>query len=64
MLTLFLALLHVAPAAETLTLGEVLARAGDRPAALTELMGIILNEGIRYPTRRFERLRFAEQTPL
>lgn len=36
---------------------------GDRPAALAELMGIILNDGQRLPTARFERLRFAEGTP-
>ncbi len=36
---------------------------GDRPAALAELMGIILNDGLRLPTGRFERLRFAEGTP-
>ena len=36
---------------------------GDRPAALAELMGIIANDGLRLPTGRFERLRFAEETP-
>ena len=36
---------------------------GDRPAALAELMGIIANDGMRLPTARFERLRFAEGTP-
>src|SRR3546814_18184608 len=36
---------------------------GDRPAALAELMGIIANDGMRLPTSRFERLRFAEGTP-
>jgi membrane peptidoglycan carboxypeptidase len=36
---------------------------GDRPAALAELMGIIANDGVRLPTGRFERLRFAEETP-
>lgn len=36
---------------------------GDRPAALAELMGIIANDGVRLPTGRFERLRFAEGTP-
>jgi hypothetical protein len=40
-----------------------LGSSGDRPAALAELVGILLNDGIRYPSRRFERLRFAEQTP-
>ncbi|MFZ0258291.1 MAG: transglycosylase domain-containing protein [Gammaproteobacteria bacterium] len=35
----------------------------DRPAALAELMGILLNDGVHYPTRRIVRLRFAEGTP-
>ncbi len=35
----------------------------DRPAALAELMGIIVNDGLRYPMRRLEYLRFAENTP-
>ena len=36
---------------------------GDRPAALAELMGIILADGVRLPTIRIEELRFAEGTP-
>lgn len=36
---------------------------GDRPAALAELMGILLNDGIKLPTVRFESLHFAEGTP-
>ncbi|RJQ50018.1 MAG: glycosyl transferase family 51 [Nitrospiraceae bacterium] len=35
----------------------------DRPAALSELVGIILNEGMRYPTLRVEKLHFAKDTP-
>jgi len=35
----------------------------DRPAALAELMGIIVNDGVRLPSRRLEYLRFAENTP-
>lgn len=35
----------------------------DRPAALADLMGIILNDGIRNPTRRVKRLHFAKGTP-
>lgn len=35
----------------------------DRPAALAELIGILLNDGVRYPTHRIQRLRFAEGTP-
>ncbi len=36
---------------------------GDRPAALAELMGILLNDGIKLPVVRFESLHFAEGTP-
>jgi membrane peptidoglycan carboxypeptidase len=35
----------------------------DRPAALAELAGIILNNGIRYPSSRIHELHFAENTP-
>lgn len=35
----------------------------DRPGALAELMGIILNDGVRLPTLRVSRLHFAEGTP-
>ncbi|HEY2646566.1 MAG TPA: transglycosylase domain-containing protein [Candidatus Acidoferrales bacterium] len=37
---------------------------GDTPAALAELMGIILNNGIRYPNVTVRELRFAKNTPL
>ncbi|MEX8518916.1 MAG: transglycosylase domain-containing protein [Leptothrix sp. (in: b-proteobacteria)] len=36
---------------------------GDRPAALAELMGIILNDGVRDPTVHLEGLSFAAGTP-
>jgi membrane peptidoglycan carboxypeptidase len=36
---------------------------GDRPAALAELIGIIVNGGVRYPTIRMEDLHFAAATP-
>ena len=36
---------------------------GDRPASLAELVGIILNDGVRYPSVRMDRLRFAKGTP-
>ena len=36
---------------------------GDNPAALAELAGIILNDGIQYPSVRVEQLRFAAATP-
>ena len=35
----------------------------DRPAALAELMGIIINDGVRAPTARVEGLHFAANTP-
>ncbi len=35
----------------------------DRPAALAELMGIILNDGVERPLLRVTRLRFAAGTP-
>ena len=36
---------------------------GDTPAALAELVGIILNEGVLYPTLRIEQLHFGQGTP-
>ncbi|MGR8942181.1 MAG: transglycosylase domain-containing protein, partial [Gammaproteobacteria bacterium] len=36
---------------------------GDRPVALAELVGILLNDGVRLPVVRFENLHFAEATP-
>lgn len=36
---------------------------GDRPAALAELIGILLNDGVKLPLVRFENLHFAESTP-
>ena len=35
----------------------------DRPDQLAELVGILLNDGVRYPLRRVEELRFAAGTP-
>ncbi len=35
----------------------------DKPAALAELMGIIVNDGLRYPPRPLEELHFAAGTP-
>ena len=37
---------------------------GDTPAALAELAGVILNDGVRYPTVGITRLRFAQGTPV
>lgn len=36
---------------------------GDRPAALAELMGIVVNDGVRRPAVKLEELRFAAATP-
>ncbi len=36
---------------------------GDRPAALAELMGILLNNGVRLPMMRFDTFHFAADTP-
>jgi membrane peptidoglycan carboxypeptidase len=36
---------------------------GDRPAALAELIGIVLNDGMRLPAVQLDTLRFAEGTP-
>jgi len=36
---------------------------GDRPAALAELVGILLNNGVSLPSVRFESLHFAKDTP-
>jgi len=35
----------------------------DRPAALADLMGIIVNDGVRVPATRMTRLHFARGTP-
>ena len=37
---------------------------GDTPAALAGLMGIIANDGVRYPRTAIRQLRFAENTPM
>ena len=45
------------------SLASALGSSGDRPAALAELMGIILNNGVRLPTVRIDNLHFAADTP-
>ena len=45
------------------SLATAIGSSGDRPAALAELMGIILNDGMRLPTERIDSLHFAEGTP-
>ncbi|MBD3895115.1 penicillin-binding protein [Halomonas sp. ML-15] len=45
------------------SLATAVGSSGDRPAALAELMGIILNDGVRLPTLRIDDLHFAADTP-
>ncbi len=45
------------------SLATAIGSSGDTPAALAELAGVILNDGVRLPVHRLERLRFAEGTP-
>jgi len=48
----------------TPSLATALARRVDRPGALAELMGIIANDGVRYPAVLIDDLHFAANTPL
>ena len=41
----------------------VIGVSGDTPAALADLMGIVLNDGVRNPTLKVERLHFGAGTP-
>jgi membrane peptidoglycan carboxypeptidase len=43
--------------------GAALGSSGDRPAALAELVGILLNDGLHLPTLRVDRLLVARDTP-
>lgn len=45
------------------SLATAIGSSADRPAALAELMGIILNNGVRVPVMLIERLHFAAGTP-
>jgi membrane peptidoglycan carboxypeptidase len=47
----------------TPSLASAIGASGDRPAALAELMGIIVNDGVRYPTVMVEQIHFAAATP-
>ncbi|WP_370662815.1 transglycosylase domain-containing protein [Massilia putida] len=40
-----------------------LGASADRPIALAELMGILINGGVRKPTQRIDSLHFAKDTP-
>lgn len=45
------------------SLATAIGCSADRPGALAELVGIILNEGTKKPTARFESLQFGYGTP-
>ena len=45
------------------SLATAIGSSADRPAALAELMGIILNNGVRAPTVLIDRMRFGAGTP-
>ncbi|MGY2292516.1 transglycosylase domain-containing protein [Pseudomonas sp. SDO528_S397] len=45
------------------SLATAIGSSGDRPAALAELMGIILNDGVRPKVLRIDSLHFAAGTP-
>ena len=45
------------------TLATSIGNSSDRPAALAELMGIILNDGVKRPTLRLTQLHWAGGTP-
>jgi hypothetical protein len=45
------------------SLGTAVGASGDVPDALANLMGIILNDGVRLPTESVTQLRFAANTP-
>jgi len=45
------------------SLGSSIGSSGDRPAALAELVGILLNDGVLMPSVRVEELHFAVGTP-
>jgi hypothetical protein len=45
------------------SLATSIGASADRPSALADLMGIILNDGVRQPTHRVSRLHFAADTP-
>jgi len=47
----------------TPSLATALGASGDRPGALAELMGIIANDGVRYPVVLIDDLHFAANTP-
>jgi membrane peptidoglycan carboxypeptidase len=47
----------------TPSLASAIGSSGDRPASLAELVGILVNGGVRFPVIRVRELHFAEDTP-
>jgi hypothetical protein len=47
----------------TPSLATAIGNSADRPSALAEILGIVLNDGLRLPRIELERLGFAEGTP-
>jgi len=45
------------------SLGTAIGASGDRPDALADLMGTIMNDGVRAPAVTIEHLHFAQNTP-
>ena len=45
------------------SLATAIGSSADRPGALAELVGIILNDGVKMPTLRFDSLEFGVNTP-
>lgn len=45
------------------SLATAIGASADRPESLAELLGIVVNGGLRLPTRRIAELRFGEETP-
>ena len=45
------------------SLATAIGSSADRPAALAELMGIVVSDGVRRPTVRIDQLHFAAATP-
>jgi membrane peptidoglycan carboxypeptidase len=45
------------------SLATAIGASADRPESLAELLGILVSDGLRLPTRRIKELRFAEATP-
>ena len=45
------------------SLATAIGSSADRPGALAELVGIILNDGVKQPTVRFEGIAFGKDTP-